>query len=409
MHMTTAYNGISVVIPCLNEEASIGPVVDAAREGISRVGLPGEVIVVDNGSTDRSTSIARAHGARVVTEQERGYGAALRRGFAEARYDLLAMGDGDLTYDFTRLDDLATPILRGEADFVVGNRMGNLRPGSMPWLHRYIGNPLLSTLLRFMFWNHLVRDAHCGMRVITATAYRALHCVTTGMEFASEMIVRALHCKLRMVERPIIYHPRVGESKLMSFRDGWRHLRFMWLHSPSSALLVPGLLIWVLGLALALRLAMGPVMWNGRAIDIHCMIVGGLLSVISIQMLTMGLLAKAFAHLSGLHHEPVVRWLYQKITFERFVLYTTPLVLSGLALTLWVVFEWAVGGFGPLDQTRRLFFGMLLMANGTQIAAAGYLFSIMALPRHVEPFTPNPPDPSTPPATREETASHGRA
>ena len=185
-----ALPGVSVVIPCLNEEASIGQVIDAARAGIAAVAAAGEVIVVDNGSTDRSVEIAKRHGARVLTESHRGYGSALRKGFANARHAVVVMGDGDLTYDFTKLGDLVRPILAGEAEFVIGNRMGNILPGAMPALHRYIGNPILSGLLRVMFRDRRVRDVHCGLRAISRDAYRRLRCVTTGMEFASEMVVQ---------------------------------------------------------------------------------------------------------------------------------------------------------------------------------------------------------------------------
>jgi len=378
--------GISVVVPCLNEEASIGEVVDAAWAGIRRMGAAGEVIVVDNGSTDRSRSLAEEHGARVRVEKERGYGAALREGFANARYGVMVMGDGDLTYDFSRLDILVQPILDGTAELVVGNRMKDIRPGSMPRLHRYLGNPLLSLLLRVMFHKHVVRDAHCGMRAITRRAYESLGCVTTGMEFASEMIVRAIHRNVRMTERDITYHPRVGESKLASFRDGWRHVRFMLLHSPTTALLVPGALAWLIGTAVALPLAFGPVVINGRNIDVHCMIMGGILNVVSIQLLTLGLLAKAYAHLSGLREDPIVAWLYRVVTFEKLLLVTLPLIAVSLAVLFGVVAEWVARGFGSLDEVRPLFLAMLGFVNGTQVAAAGYLFSILALPRHVGPL-----------------------
>lgn len=392
------HSGISVVIPCLNEAESIGQVVDAAFAGAAKTGLAAEVIVVDNGSHDRSAEIAAGHGARVVAESLKGYGAALRAGFAAARYEVLVMGDGDLTYDFSRLDELVRPILDDEADFVVGNRMGNIRPGAMPRLHRYIGNPLLSLMLRVMFHNHRVRDAHCGLRAIARTVYRELRCVTTGMEFASEMVVRAIHRGVRMTERDIIYHPRVGESKLASFRDGWRHLRFMLLHSPTSALLFPGILTWSVGVIVVLPLALGPVVLRGRNFDIHCMIMGGLLNTVSIQFITIGLLAKAYAHLSGLREDPVVAWLYGKLNFERIMLLAAPLILLGLVVSAKVVIQWVASGFGPLDEARLLFFGMLCLINGCQIAAAGYLFSIMALPRHVAPLAPPP-----------ETASGGAA
>lgn len=378
--------GISVVIPCLNEEESIGQVVDAAFEGIRAVTLDGEVIVVDNNCTDRSAEIAERHGARVVREREPGYGSAIRKGFASAHYSILVMGDADLTYDFTKLGDLTQPILVGEADLVVGNRMRDIRPGSMPRLHRYVGNPLLSLLLRLLFHSNAVRDAHCGLRAIARDAYRKLYCVTTGMEFASEMIIRAIHCGLRLQERDITYHPRIGVSKLASFRDGWRHLRFMLLHSPTMTLLLPGIAVWFLGMAMAIPVAFGPVLVNGRAVDIHYMIVGGLLSVTSIQFITIGILAKAYAHYSGLRSDPLIVWMFRTYTFERLLLYTLPLVLAGVLITLKVVFDWVASGFGPLNQARLLFFGMLCFVNGTQVGAAGYLLSIMALPRHLGPY-----------------------
>lgn len=380
--------GISVVMPCLNEEASIGEAVDQARRGLAEAGGVGEVVVVDNGSTDRSAAIAREHGARVVEEAHRGYGAALRKGFASARYDILVMGDADLTYDFTRLRDLVEPIRSGEAAFVIGNRMRNIRPGSMPWLHRKVGNPVLSMALRLMFRHHVVKDAHCGMRAIARDAYERLRCVTTGMEFASEMIVCAIHRGVSMTERDIVYHPRVGASKLRSFQDGWRHLRFLMLHSPTFMLILPGLIVWLAGLLLSVPLAFGAITFRARVVDIHSMIVGGVLNVLSMQLIMVGLLAKAYAHLSGLREDPVIAWLYRQVTFERTLLWVTPLILLGVVISLQVVLQWAFGGFGPLNEARRLFFGALLLINGVQIGTSAYLFSIMALPRHIDRLPP---------------------
>jgi hypothetical protein len=299
------------------------------------------------------------------------------------------MGDADLTYDFTRLDVLVRPILNGEADFVVGNRMRNIRPGSMPRLHRYLGNPLMSFFLRVMFHTTAVRDPQCGLRAITRTAYDRLQCATTGMEFASEMIVRAIQCGVKMAERDIVYHPRAGASKLRSFKDGWRHLRFMMLHSPTMMLLVPGAVFWLIGLALSLRLAFGPVIIGGRLFDIHCMIAGGLLNIVSLQVIVAGLLAKAYAHLSGLHDDPVVAWFYRWFTFERAFLLSVPLTLIGLGVGGRVVAKWVASGFGALDQPRALFLALLCIVNGVQIASASYLFSIMALPRHVDRRSPS--------------------
>ena len=376
--------GISVVIPCFNEESSIAQVIDMARQGIRQAGLDGEVVVVDNRSTDRSARIAAEHGARVVREEHPGYGAALRKGFDSAMFEIMVMGDADLTYDFTRLGELVKPILDGEADFVIGNRLRNVQPGAMPWLHRYFGTPFIAFVMRFMFHNKSVRDPNCGMRAITQSAYHRLKCVTTGMEFASEMVVQAIRNGLRFAERDIVYHARVGESKLRSFQDGWRHLRFMLLYSPTMALLLPGLIVWVLGLLMAAPLAFGPIMIDERRVDIHFMIMAGLINIVSIQIITIGLLAKAYAHLSGLRFDPVVAWFYRWFSFERAVMLAVPLVAAGLFVSLKVVFGWVGKGFGTLDEARPLFFAAMCLVNGVQIASAAYLFSIMALPRHLE-------------------------
>ncbi|NLB59796.1 MAG: glycosyltransferase [Lentisphaerae bacterium] len=391
----SAAPGISVIIPCLNEEASIGQVIENIRRGIERLAErnPGrvdasEIIVVDNGSTDHSAHIAAEHGARVLSETKRGYGAALRKGFDNARYAIMVMGDGDLTYDFTALDELVQPILDGQADFVIGNRMKSIQPGAMPALHRYIGNPVLSFMLRVMFRSRAVRDAHCGLRALTRSAYQQLRCVTTGMEFASEMVVRAIRCHLRIAERDIVYHPRLGDSKLRSFRDGWRHLRFMILHSPTLLLLIPGLIFWLVGLAISLPLAFGPIMINQRIVDIHCMLIGGILNIVSLQVMTIGMLAKAYGHLSGLQEDPVVARFYRWFTFDKAALVSGVAILLGLIITLKIIIEWFISGFGALDQQRLLFFAILCLINGVQIGAASFLFSIMALPRHLDQLPP---------------------
>jgi adenylyl-sulfate kinase len=378
---THVIHGISVVIPCLNEEESIVEVVAWARQGIDATGLPGEVVVVDNGSTDRSRALARSAGARVIREGQRGYGAALQRGFHEARFDTLVMGDADLTYDFRRLKELADPVLRGEAELAIGNRMNNILPGSMPWLHRYVGNPVLSRLLSIMFHTKAVRDPHCGMRVINRSAFEKLGCVTSGMEFASEMVIRAVRAGWRITDRDIIYHPRQGESKLRSFRDGWRHLRFMMLHSPTMTLLLPGFLLWLAGLALAVPLALGPVIIHGRLVDIHFMIMAGMLNIVSAQILMMGLLAKAFAHLTGLRNDPLIAWFYRFFHYEWITGLAALIFLLGTGAATWVIWKWAGSGFGSLSESRLLFLALLLVVNGVLVATGAYLFSIMALPK----------------------------
>lgn len=220
---------VSVVMPCLNEEETLGICIEKARDTLNALSYQGEVIIADNGSTDDSVAIAQNLGARVVHQQTRGYGAAYLAGFAAAQGQYIVMGDSDDTYDFTDLERFIKPIQNGY-DLVIGNRFkGEILPGAMPWARRYIGNPILSGILRMLFGTY-ISDSHCGMRAFTAEAYERMNLKTTGMEFASEMVIKAVQSELKILEIPIIYHPRGGESKLNDIRDAWRHIRFMLKH-----------------------------------------------------------------------------------------------------------------------------------------------------------------------------------
>src|SRR6476469_1492909 len=236
---------VSVVIPCLNEEENIAQCVRDARSALLAGGLQGEVIVVDNDSEDRSAEIAEAAGARVVFEPWRGYGCAYRAGFAAARGDYIVMADADLTYDFGEISRFVAELSAG-AQLVMGDRMDNIKPGAMPWLHRYVGNPVLTGILNFLFRTG-VGDAHCGMRALRRDILPRLDLRTTGMEFASEMVIRASKERLDIREFPLHSHPRGGESKLSSFRDGWRHLRFLLVHSPTHLFILPGTIMGLFG------------------------------------------------------------------------------------------------------------------------------------------------------------------
>ena len=234
-------------MPCLNEAQTVGVCVQKARRAIKQLGISGEVVVADNGSTDGSPSIAEREGARVVHQPIRGYGAAYLAGIAAARGKFIVIGDSDNTYDFGEIPRFLQP-LRESADLVMGSRFkGEIKPGAMPWLHRYIGNPTLTGILNLLF-RAGVSDAHCGMRAFTKDAYEKLGLQTTGMEFASEMVIKAAKVGLKITEVPITYYPRKGESKLHSFRDGWRHLRFMLMLSPTYLFLLPGALLFLIGL-----------------------------------------------------------------------------------------------------------------------------------------------------------------
>jgi len=248
---------ISVVMPCLNEEETLGECIKKASQSMNEHGLSGEIVVCDNGSTDRSAEIGHREGARVVEEKIKGYGSAYHCGIGAARGKYIIMGDADDTYDFREINRFIEP-LRNGYDLVMGSRLkGTILKGAMPWLHRYIGNPFLSWFLNLLFHTG-VSDSHCGMRAFTREAYDKMDLKTTGMEYASEMVINSSKAGLKITEVPITYYPRGGESKLNSFSDGWRHLRFMLLYSPNHLFLVPGMFLLLAGLLLLLVLLPGP-------------------------------------------------------------------------------------------------------------------------------------------------------
>src|ERR1700730_10258580 len=271
---------VSVVIPCLNEAENIESCVAAALEALELMGVPGEVVVADNNSDDDSAQIAERAGARVVVERRRGYGSAYMAGFAASRGHYIVMADADLTYDFGEIPRFVAALEEG-AEMVIGDRMDNIQPGAMPWLHRYVGNPILTGLLN-LFFSTGISDAHCGMRAVRREVLPRLDLRTTGMEFASEMVIRASKENLKIAEFPIEYHPRGGESKLSSFRDGWRHLRFLLVHSPHHLFIGPGARSADLGPLIIVVVESG-VDLAGRAWGVHAIIAGALLMIVGTQ------------------------------------------------------------------------------------------------------------------------------
>ncbi|MGA9635541.1 MAG: glycosyltransferase family 2 protein, partial [Solirubrobacterales bacterium] len=282
---------VSVVIPCLNEAASIKACVDAARRAIDDGNYEGEVVVVDNGSTDGSGEIAAAAGARVIHEPRRGYGNAYLAGLAAADGNYIVMLDADLTYDAAELPRFVQALEDG-GDLVLGDRMESIHPGAMPWLHRHIGNPVLTGLLNRLFGTK-VNDAHCGMRAIRRDVLPRLDLRTGGMELASEMVIRAAKLKLDIRQFPIEYRPRHGESKLDTWSDGWRHLRFLLIHSPLHLFLLPGALLAGLGV-LVMAGVLAHVTVLGHQWDIHTLIGGSLLLILGTQVAALGLCALTY-------------------------------------------------------------------------------------------------------------------
>jgi glycosyltransferase involved in cell wall biosynthesis len=369
---------ISVVIPCLNEAENIEECVTTALRAIGHAGICGEVVVADNGSHDGSAELAERAGARVVHEPARGYGSAYMAGFAAARGEYIVMADADLTYDFNEIPRFLAELQAG-ADLVIGDRMQNIHPGAMPWHHRYIGNPLLSSLLNLLFHTG-VSDAHCGMRAFRRDQLELLDLRTTGMEFASEMVVRAAKAKLDIRQFPIEYHPRGGESKLSSFRDGWRHLRFLILHSPRHLFIVPGLTMSAIGGLISLAV-LARIDLLGRRWEVHALIGGSLLVIVGVQVVTLGLCALAYATYFMGERDPWFERMRRRLRLEHGLSLGGGFALLGLAMIVTIVLEWIGGGFGSLAYERMAILAATLLVLGIQIIFSSFLLSILGLRR----------------------------
>lgn len=367
---------VSVVIPCLNEEENIEACVKQALGAIANAGLDGEVVVADNNSTDRSAEIAAAAGARVVPVPRPGYGAAYLGGFEAARGKYIVMGDADLTYDFNETPRFVEHLENG-ADMVMGNRMNNIQPGAMPWLHQYIGNPLLSGFLNLLFHTG-VRDAHCGMRAVRRDALPKLDLRTPGMEFASEMVIRAAKENLVIEQFDIDYAPRGGESKLSTFRDGWRHLRFLLAHSPTHLFLVPGITLLVVGALIMLTVLTGLDV-AGREWSIHTMIVGSLLTVVGVQIVCLGLTAHAFGTYYMNEKDPWFDRMRARFRLEHGLIVGGLVTLAGLVAAVAVVIVWAQDDFGSLDAASPAVAAATLLICGIQIFFSSFLISVIGL------------------------------
>src|SRR6266511_3244682 len=325
---------ISVVIPCLNEEEAVGAVVDDARRGIEASGRSGEVIVVDNGSTDKSAEIAAAHGALVVHEPERGYGRAYLTGLAHARGAYVVMGDADGTYPLHELRKFVDKLEQG-SDLVLGSRFnGRIHAGAMPWSHRWIGNPILTGMLNRMFGVR-VSDAHCGMRAARRSALQELDLHSKGMEFASEMVFKAFRRNLSVGEIPIDYFPRTGESKLSRFSDAWRHVRFMLLYSPSWLYFLPGAVLLLLGLGGMLVLASGPVDVFGRTWQIHTMLAFVAATILGAQIVQLGVFARTYALTHYGEHDELLERLWRRLRLEHGLIAGALLFAVGAGLLIW--------------------------------------------------------------------------
>lgn len=366
---------VSVVIPALNEEGIVGKTVKLVPlNKLHNAGLETEIIVVDNASEDNTAKEAQEAGAKVIHEEKRGYGNAYIRGFNEATGDVIVMGDADGTYPFDEMLEFIQPILNGKADFVMGSRLkGEIKKGAMPALHQYIGNPFLTWLLNVLFSTG-ISDAHCGMRAMTKEVWNKLNLKTSGMEFASEMVIEASRKKIRIVEVPITYYPRGGESKLSSFSDGWRHIRFMMLYRPGPFLLIPGLVALILGISLT------SIVWLQGHSRMHSLILGGLMLLVGYQMLLSWLYFGAFGAAYGFSNSSkITKKVMNYHSLEKELILGAILLVIGIVLGLNVIFSWSTVGFGALYQIQNAMIAMILSILGIQTIFSGMFLSLLLL------------------------------
>jgi hypothetical protein len=363
--------------------------VRSARSVLDERGIAGEVIVADNDSDDGSGELAAAAGARVVHEARRGYGSAYLAGFAAARGRYIVTADADRTYDFGEIPHFLER-LEGGDDLVMGNRMNNILPGAMPWLHRYIGNPILTGFLNLLYRSG-VHDAHCGMRALRRDALPRLRLRSPGMEFASEMVIRALKEDMKVSEFDIEYRPREGESKLSSFSDGWRHLKLLLIHSPTALFMVPGVVMLVIGV-IGMIVSLSGVSVFGREWQLHAMIASALATIIGAQVVVLAVSARSFA-VDALGEKPdrLLIWGDEHLKLETGLAIGGLLSFAGFVIAGVIVVSWIERGLGTLTEERLLVFASVLLILGVQVVFSAFFLSILGLARSEDQETANWP------------------
>ena len=368
-------------MPCLNEEETLGICIEKALRCFEKLGIDGEVVVGDNGSTDRSVKIAKNLGARIITQPIKGYGAALMASIQAAKGDIIVMADADDSYDWSSMGPFIEKIEEGY-DLVMGNRFnGEIKAGAMPFLHRYLGNPLLSIVAR-VFYRVPVGDFHCGMRAFTREAYEQMKLRTTGMEFATEMVANSARRGLRIAEIPTVLYPdkRTRPPHLRSFRDGWRHLRFIMTYAPNYLYMIPGGLLFILGVALQLTLIRGAVRPFGFYMGIHFLALGSLLSLVGFNVINLGVLAKVIvAHQHPHLKDGLVNWIANYFTLEAWLISGAILVLTGTGIDAALLWRWLSVG-GPMADTVHLaFVATSAIALGGNVIFSSFLLNMFII------------------------------
>jgi glycosyltransferase involved in cell wall biosynthesis len=377
---------LTILMPCLNEAETLEVCIRKARGFLESSGVSGEVLIADNGSTDGSQAIAERSGARVVPITEKGYGAALLGGIAGARGRYIIMGDADDSYDFVNLSPFVEKLREG-FDLVMGNRFrGGIAPGAMPPLHRYLGNPVLTTIGRVLFPSPC-GDFHCGLRGFSKTAAKRMDLRTTGMEFASEMVVKATLFKMRIAEVPTTLSPdgRSRPPHLRSWSDGWRHLRFLLMYSPRWLFLYPGLVLMLGGLGLGLALLPGPLHLGAVTLDVHTLLYAAVAVALGYQSITFGLFTKVFAMTEGLLPEDErFNRVFKYVTLETGLIAGVLVLLMGIGGTAWAFVSWSQARFGPQeprDLLRIVIPSVFAVLLGSQTILSSFFLSVLGLRR----------------------------
>jgi glycosyltransferase involved in cell wall biosynthesis len=378
---------LSILMPCLNEAETLATCIKKAQKALEDLNVNGEVVIADNGSTDGSPEIAASLGARVIHVAEKGYGSALLGGIKAARGKYIIMGDADDSYDFTNLGPFLEK-LRAGYELVMGNRFkGGIAPNAMPPLHKYLGNPVLTGIGR-LFFRSPCGDFHCGLRGFSKAAIQRLDLRTTGMEFASETVVKASLHGLRITEVPttLSVDGRNRPPHLRSWRDGWRHLRFLLVFSPRWLFLYPGLLLMLVGAVVSGWLLLGPRVVDGITLDVHTFLYAAMAIVIGYQTVIFAIFTKVFAITEGLLPEdPRLKSLFNYIKLETGILAGALLLVAGIGLSIYALSFWSATSFGPLDPSRTLRLvipAVTLIALGLQTVLSSFFLSILGLERH---------------------------
>nr|WP_321576064.1 glycosyltransferase family 2 protein [Halosolutus gelatinilyticus] len=360
-------------MPTLNEEEGVGECIERAKTAIAELGMRAEIILSDS-STDRTPEIGREMGAVVVEPDGKGYGYAYRYAFDRARGDYIVMGDADTTYDFEQIPRLLEHLREEDADMVMGSRLeGEIKPGAMPPLHQHIGNPLLTKFLN-AFYGAGVSDAHSGFRIFTRDAYETMNLQTTGMEFASEMIMEAGAKDLEIVETPIVYHEREGEETLESFKDGWRHVRFMLVNAPGYLFSVPGALLSVFGLAI-MAIAASSVTIGGINLGIHSMIAGSLFTIVGYQVASLGVFATVASDPIRKPRDPITERVTESLSLERGATFGLGIFALGGGYASLLVYQWISSGFSSIAFTMGSLAAFTAIVLGFQTVFSSFFLS----------------------------------